>query len=78
MAIFPGLPGVQVTIRMNGVAMKEYHDSENEVKPENELSQYQWGKTVSNFIESITDEEFSIVVSSVSFLAFCFTSKFEN
>jgi hypothetical protein len=65
MAIFPGLPGVEVTILINGMAVWEYDDDDEvDFKPD-ELSQYQALKTISKYIESMTDEEFTIQVSSL-------------
>ena len=66
MAIFPGLPGVEVSILINGMAAWEYDDDEIDFKPD-ELSQYQALKTISKYIESITDEEFTIQVSFLDF-----------
>lgn len=66
MAIFPDVAGVEVTVLMNGVAMKEYNDDEEVETNGDELSQYQTSKTVSKYIESETDQEFSIEVSPSS------------
>lgn len=47
---------------MNGVIMKEYPDDDVEVN-EGELGQFQAKRTVSKYIESISDEVFAIYVS---------------
>ena len=64
MAILPDLPGVEVTIQMDGVAMKEYDDVDEVDTNGDELKQYQASKTVSKYIECLNDKEFSIAVSS--------------
>ena len=66
MAISPGLPGVEVIILINGMAVWEYNDNEVDFKPD-ELSQYQALKTISKYIESMTDDEFTIQVSSLDY-----------
>lgn len=62
MAVFQGLPGVEVTVLINGVRVREYQDDDIDAKSD-ELSQYQASKTISKYIESLTGEEFSIEVS---------------
>jgi hypothetical protein len=51
MAILPDLPGVAVTVFINGKPAKEFDNRESEVV-KGEVAQYQASKTVSKFIQS--------------------------
>jgi hypothetical protein len=62
MAIFAGVPGIEVTIHQNGVATREYDNDEVDMNDGSALSQYQASKTVSKYIEAHTGQDFSIEV----------------
>jgi len=66
MAIFSGVPDIEVTIHQNGAAMDEYDDNESH-EVEGELKEYQASKTVSKYIESRTGQEFSVEVRAKLF-----------
>jgi len=60
MAVLDGLPGIKVEVRINGEPLVEYDDDE-EYKPQDEdIPEDRRAKTVSKYIESQTDQEFTI------------------
>lgn len=62
MAKFPYLPGLAVTVLVNGTPATE-HDDPDEIQVEHEdheVVAYQIARTVSKYIESITGQHFSI------------------
>jgi len=65
MAILNKLPGLEVTININGVPLQEYkQDSDDLYEASPGLSgEWQDARTVCKYIEAATDTEFSIVVT---------------
>ncbi|TGO68181.1 hypothetical protein BELL_0843g00030 [Botrytis elliptica] len=61
MAVLDKLPGVEVTIRVNGVQAQEYDDDEDIEAGPGRSGEYQALRTVSKYIEAIDGAEFSIV-----------------
>lgn len=62
MAILPTLPGIEAVILINGNPALEYVD-DNEVRVEHEdedIAEYQATHTISKYIQSQTDQKFSI------------------
>ncbi|KAF4626757.1 hypothetical protein G7Y89_g11399 [Cudoniella acicularis] len=66
MAILHDLPGIKVTVYMNGKPVEEYDDDEEFAPPSRALVANNDGKpivkTTTKYIESITDQEFSIYI----------------
>lgn len=63
MAIHPELPGLEVTIRMDGAELHEYPTENNASMPETrdrKVLRHRKRYTVSNYIESVTDSTFTI------------------
>lgn len=61
MAVLQSLPGIEVFVCVKGEALEEYDDDEAQADVESgETNQYQASKTVSKYIESVTDQEFAI------------------
>jgi hypothetical protein len=74
MAILESLPGLEVTVCMDGQPLEEYDDNEEEEVGETPVAQYQAAKTVSKYIESASEKEFSINIT----LGTAFTMDFES
>ena len=62
MAIFDLYPGLEVNITIDGVALPEYDDDEEEAPKPGPVAAYQASKTVTKYIESVSDKEFAIEV----------------
>lgn len=63
MAIQDDVPGLEVAVCIDGKPLEEYdNDEEEQVKPglPSEVSQYQAARTVTKYIESVSDQEFTI------------------
>jgi len=61
MAIHEDLPGIKVTVEVDGASLPEYRDAENEIQHDNpSVRLHQAGCTVINYVESVTGKCFSI------------------
>lgn len=63
MAIQDHVPGLEVAVCINGKPLEEYdNDEEEEAKPglQSEAFRYQAARTVTKYIESVSDQEFAI------------------
>lgn len=60
MAIFDLYPGLEVNITIDGVALPEYDDDEEEPPKPDPVAAYQALRTVTKYIESVSDKEFTI------------------
>lgn len=65
MAILNKLPGLEVTINVNGVPLQEYEEDSSDLYEASPGLSGEWqdARTVSRYIEAATDTEFSIVVA---------------
>ena len=63
MAVLDDLPGLGVSICIDGQPVEEYNDDEEEEVAETPIAEYQAAKTISKFVESISDKEFSIRIA---------------
>jgi len=63
MAVLDGLPGLEVFVCIDGQPIQEYNDDEEEEVAQTPVAEYQAAKTVSKFVESISDKEFSIQIA---------------
>lgn len=65
MAILKSLPGLEVTIRVDGKPLQEYDDDEEEEAEveETPVAEYQAAKTVSKYVEVASDKEFLISIT---------------
>lgn len=62
MAVLDGLAGIGAEVRVNDEPLVEYDDDE-EYKPQEDIPEHRRAKTVSRYIESQTDQEFTINLS---------------
>jgi hypothetical protein len=65
MAIQDNIPGLEVTVCIDGKPLEEYdNDEEEEAKPglDPEVMKYQAARTVTKYIESVSDQEFIIQI----------------
>lgn len=63
MAILEDLPGIKVTVEVDGASLPEYRDIENDVQHDDPAVRlHQAACTVTNYIESVTGKHFSIKV----------------
>ena len=62
MAVLDSLPGIEATICINKVPLQEYEDDEVEIAA-GHVGEYQAARTVSKYVESATNKEFSIRLS---------------
>jgi hypothetical protein len=63
MAIQDDTPGLEVVVCMDGTSLEEYdNDEEEEAKPglQSGVMKYQAARTVTKYIESVSDQEFTI------------------
>jgi hypothetical protein len=63
MAIQDDIPGLEVAVCIDGKPLEEYdNDEEEQAKPglPSEVFQYQAARTVTKYIESVSDQEFAI------------------
>src|ERR1700759_106583 len=61
MAVLDSLEGIEVTVCVDGQALRDYNDDEIEAKS-GPFSAHQASKTVSKYIEATTGKEFSIKI----------------
>jgi hypothetical protein len=61
MAVLDGLEGIEVSVCVHGQALHEYEDNDLEAEP-GDVGAYQASKTVSKYLEAVTDKEFSIKI----------------
>lgn len=62
MAILANLPGIELTIKCNGQALKEYDDDETEEHIGKDATEY-GGEKISKYVECRPGQEFSVAVS---------------
>ena len=62
MAILPQVPGITVSICVDGKPLEEYMDDEVEEGAEDNAAQYSAAIAVSHYIESVSDKEYTIQV----------------
>ena len=55
MAIVPGLPGVEIFMKMNGAKLAEFDNNEDEAE-DSKFNEYQNSRPVTKYIESQTDQ----------------------
>jgi hypothetical protein len=60
MAILDLVPGLEVTVCVDDHPLEEYNDDEEVEAQPGEAFQHQASRTVSKYVESITDKEFEI------------------
>ncbi len=60
MAVLDGLPGLEVLVCMDGQPLEEYDDDEEEAIADTPIAEHQAAKTISKFVESVSEKEFSI------------------
>ncbi|PVH81477.1 hypothetical protein DL98DRAFT_169347 [Cadophora sp. DSE1049] len=62
MAIFDLYPGLEVNVTIDGVALPEYDDDEEEALKPGPVGAYQASRTVTKYIESVSDKELAIEI----------------
>ncbi len=62
MAVLAEVPGLEVTIRIDGVDLQEYEDDEEQEVAGGPIAEYQASRTITKYIESISDKEFAIQI----------------
>ncbi|KAF4621903.1 hypothetical protein G7Y89_g14442 [Cudoniella acicularis] len=60
MAIFDSLLGLEATVLVDGIALKEFEDNEDESPGVGPINEYRASKTVSKYIESTSDKDYSL------------------
>ncbi|TGO24900.1 hypothetical protein BPAE_0092g00190 [Botrytis paeoniae] len=70
MAVLDKLPGLEVTVRVNGVQIQEYDDDEDVDIGPGPSGEHQALRTVSKYIEAIDGAEFSIICTLLPKLKF--------
>jgi hypothetical protein len=60
MAILNSVPGLEICVCIDGEALVEYDDDEEQEVGAGHVAEYQAAKTVSKYIESISDKDFGI------------------
>jgi hypothetical protein len=63
MAVLDDLPGIEVDVRINGEPLVEYDDDEEYQPQGDEVPEHRKAKTVSKYIKSETDAEFTVNLS---------------
>ncbi|KAF8857647.1 hypothetical protein BDZ45DRAFT_744153 [Acephala macrosclerotiorum] len=61
MAILDAVPGLDVSVYVDGHALKEYDDEEeDEITPSTAAEEFQASRTVSKYVEAVSDKVFSV------------------
>jgi hypothetical protein len=63
MAVLDTLPGLTVSIHVDGEPLPEYEDDTEEETPDDPVAQYQVARTLCKYVEAISDKEFCIEMS---------------
>jgi hypothetical protein len=63
MAVLESLPGLTVSIHVDGQPLPEYEDHTEEETPDGPVAEYQAARTVCRYVEALSDKDFCIKTS---------------
>jgi hypothetical protein len=63
MAVLDALPGLNVSIHVDGEPLPEYEDETEEETPDGDITEYQASGTVCKYVEAMSDKEFCIKIT---------------